>query len=231
MTFWTDVTQLTQTLLALLPEYGYVALVGAALLGAAGLPFPVSLLLLASGALAAGGVLGFPEAVGAALAGAVAGDCVGYFIGRYAGRPLLEGAGPRVGLTSERLARADADFARSGSGAIWLSRWLITGLGPVVNLLAGINRFRFATFLAVDAFGEACWALAYTGAGWLFADRWEDVADLLSSFGGFALAAAAALLLAVLAWRQLRQRNLEPQNEGSRGGEARLVIEAAEGDD
>jgi|GEM_PF-911535 len=192
---------LGQDLLTLLPTYGYVVLAGAALAGAAGLPIPVTLLLLAAGALAADGTLGFVPAVATALAGAVAGDCAGYWLGRAAGRPLLERAGRRVGIDAAHLAATERAFARWGGSMVWLSRWLATATGPAVNLLAGANRYRFALFLACDVAGELVWSAGYTGLGWLFGDNWSELVDLVQSFGGLALAATGAILAGLLLWR------------------------------
>ncbi len=192
---------LGQELLTLLPTYGYVVLTWAALAGAAGLPIPATLLLLAAGALAADGTLGFLPAVATALAGAVVGDCASYWFGRAAGRPLLERAGRRVGIDAARLAATERAFARWGGSLVWLSRWLVTAAGPAVNLLAGANRYRFAIFLACDVGGELVWSAGYTGLGWLFGDNWSELVDLVQSFGGLVLAATGAALAGLLVWR------------------------------
>ena len=90
----------SQLLLDLLPQYGYLALGLATFLGAAGLPVPLTPLLLAAGALTTQGGLQFPATVLATWLAAVAGDCAGYLIGHLAGRRLVRRVGPRFGLST-----------------------------------------------------------------------------------------------------------------------------------
>ncbi|MBI3970533.1 MAG: VTT domain-containing protein [Chloroflexi bacterium] len=194
-----------QALYALLPTYGYAVLGAASFAGAVGAPLPVTFLLLAAGALASEGVLQLVPAFAAVLAAAVAGDCMGYAIGAYAGRPLLVGAGPRAGLTGERLAAAERAFAKWGGGAVWITRWLLTAVAPAVNVLAGANRYRFPGFLLFDALGEALWAGGYLGLGWAFGDVWSELEDLVGSVTGLAAAVAAVVILALVSWRVLRR--------------------------
>src|ERR671933_138849 len=91
-------SSLPQMLLGLLPSYGYAVLSVATFASSAGLPLPVTLLLLAAGALAAEGILDYLPAVLVVLAAAVAGDCCVYWIGRAVGGALVEQFGPRVGF-------------------------------------------------------------------------------------------------------------------------------------
>jgi membrane-associated protein len=66
------------------------------------------------------------QGAGAALAGAVAGDQVGYFGGRWGGAGLIE----RLGSRAAPLAKATSFLASRGGVAVFLSRWLVSALGP-----------------------------------------------------------------------------------------------------
>lgn len=200
----TGLAELPQALMALLPEYGYVLLGLATLVGAAGLPLPLTPLLLAAGALTTEGDLSFAAAAATVLLAAVAGDCAGYGVGRLAGRPLLVRAGPRLGLSAARLAGAERTFQRWGGGTVWLSRWLLTPASLAVNLLAGANGYRFALFLTFDVLGEMVWTGGYLTLGRLFGESWTELLDLLGSLGGLVVAVGAAGVLGFLAWRLLR---------------------------
>jgi membrane-associated protein len=190
-------------LLALLPSYGYTLLSVASFASAAGFPLPVSLLLLAAGALASEGILDYLPAVLAVLAAALAGDCFVYWLGRGLGRALVERYGARVGLSARRIATADQAFARWG-GAVWITRWLVTAAGPAVSFLAGTDRYRFLWFVAFAAAGEALWAGGYIGLGWLFGDNWNDLVDLVGNAVWVVAGLVAVAVLVVVAWRLLR---------------------------
>src|SRR5438105_5818338 len=177
----TALADLSQMLLGLLPSYGYTVLSVSAFAGSAGLPLPVTLLLLAAGALASEGILDYLPAVLVVLVAAVAGDCCLYWLGRALGRALVDRHGGRVGLSATRMARADQAFARWGGATVWITRWLLTAAGPLVSLLAGTERYRFLSFLAFAVTGEAIWAGGYVGLGWLFGDSWVDLVDLVGN--------------------------------------------------
>jgi membrane protein DedA with SNARE-associated domain len=162
-------------------------------------------LLLAAGALTAEGVLGYLPTVLSALMAAVVGDCIAYGLGRWAGRPLLERAGPSIRISGDLLARAERAFNRWGGGAVWLSRWLVTAAGPPVSLLAGADAYPFRLFAVFALAGEALWAAGYVGLGWLFGDNWSDLLDLVDNLTWFGAAAIAAAVLALVAWRLSRR--------------------------
>ncbi len=93
-----------------------------------------------------------------------------YAVGRYSGwllRKHLEGS-----LAWHRMEHA---FARWGSLAIPLTRFLLTSLGPPMNLIAGIERYAFGSFVSLCLLGQAVWVALYGGLGYLFADAWEAV--------------------------------------------------------
>jgi membrane-associated protein len=174
--------------------------------GAAGIPLPASLLLLAAGALVSQGRLHFGPAVATALLAAVLGDCVAYGIGRVAGRALLERLAPRLHLPPTWLATAERAFSRWGGGAIWLTRWLLPSGRPAVSALAGTEAYPFSRFVAFAVAGEILRATGYVGLGWLSADRLPHALALLARFSWSASAVAVASVLVFLGWRLAARR-------------------------
>lgn len=186
---------------------GLVAVHGAWLLGlitflsCLALPVPSSLAMLAAGAFVAVGDLSAPLVLGAALTGAVAGDQAGYAIGQRSQAVLLRLA--RHGGFGAQIGAARGYLARRGGWAVFLSRWLVSPLGPYVNFAAGaagLNRRRFS--LASLA-GESVWVLLYIGLGWAFGTRIDLVADLT----GTILLGLGAALVAGLSGRALLRRH------------------------
>ncbi len=191
---------MTEALLALVPTHG-AALIGVAtFLSCLALPVPSSLAMLAGGAFAAAGDLGLGAVAGAALAGAVIGDQAGYALGR---------AGPvrRLGRLSPALmAEARGRLGKGGWGAVFLTRWLFSPLGPWVNLAAGMAGMRWARFASASVAGETVWVGLYTGLGWLFMDRIEALGASLGQAAG----GASAALIALIAGRALMRAARRP---------------------
>lgn len=157
---------MTETLLALVPEYGALLLGLATYLSCLAVPLPSSLLMLAAGAFIASGDLAPAPVALAALGGAVAGDQTGYALGRWIGAPLRARLTRRP-ATAHLVAQAEFRLHAAATPAVFFTRWLFSALGPYVNLLAGAARLPHARFTLAAAGGEAVWVTAYTGAGYL----------------------------------------------------------------
>ena len=162
-------------------------------------PVPTSLMMLAGGAFAASGDLDLWAVALAAWAGAVLGDQAGYLIGRTGGTPLIERVG-RSPQAAEPVARATTFLRRRGGGAVFLSRWLFSPLGPYVNFLGGAGGVRWSVFTLWSGAGEAVWVVVYVALGFAFASRIDAIASLSGNLVGLLAAGAVAALLAWLLW-------------------------------
>ena len=185
---------MTAWLLALVPQYGLWLLAATTFLSCLALPFPASILMLTAGGFAAAGDLVLWQAFLAAAAGGIAGDQSGYWAGRGLGTPALARL-RRDPARDRMLARADALMQRRGIMAIFLSRWLVSPLGPWVNLIAGSTSYRGARFTLAGVAGEAVWAGLYVGAGYGFGGNVEAASDMLGSVLGLVGAVGAVLAL------------------------------------
>lgn len=187
---------MTETLFALVSDWGAPALAIATFLSCLAVPVPTSLMMLAAGAFVASGDLGLVPAVAAAFLGAVLGDQAGFGLGRGVGAALTGWLRRRPGR-ARLLAQAEGLVAVRGAVAVFLSRWLFSPLGPYVNLLAGGAGMGRARFTAMSAAGEAVWVAVYIGLGFGFADQLAAVAGVLADSVGLltsALLAGLALL-------------------------------------
>lgn len=194
---------LQDQLLAVLVQYGVPALFGVITLAAVGLPLPATFLLIAAGSFVAQGDLSFWEVISFAIGAAVLGDQIGYGLGRWGGPRLLERIGRWTG-GAERLEQARATTLRWGGLGIFLSRWLLTPVGPALNLTSGMTSYPWLPFLGLDLLGEIVWVVGYVKAGQLFSDRVQALSDLLGNLSWVILGLVAIAVLAWLLVRQLR---------------------------
>ena len=176
-------------LIGLVPLYGVWLLAGATFLSCLALPIPASVFMLTAGGFVASGDLSFAEAIVGALGGAVIGDQTGYFAGRYGGEALLS----HVSRRSKVISKARDFLARKGGGAVFLSRWFASALGPYINLAAGAAPQPWAHFTFWGIAGEAVWVGLYVGLGYAFAGNITAASDMAVNFLGFAAAGMVAL--------------------------------------
>ena len=191
-------------LLATLGVYGVPVLFVALLVGSAGVPVPASLLLVAAGSFVEQGELDLWPVLALSAAGAIAGDNIGYALGRWGGRRLTRRLGRLVG-GEKKVEEAEAWLKRREGVGVFLSRWLLTPLGPVVNLTAGATRYPWPRFLLYDVLGEALWVVLYVLLGKFFSDRVQALSDLLGDLTWAVLGVAVAAVLGVLLFKQLRE--------------------------
>ncbi len=142
----------------LIQSYGCGIVFAAAALQAVGAPVPGTTVLVAAAVFAAT-AHGLPI-VGVILAGAggaAAGTTAGFLIGRRGGVPLLLWIGRRLRQDPVRIGRLRTEFARRGSGWIFIGRF-ITGVRNVTGLLAGASGMPFVRFLVVNLAAALVWA-------------------------------------------------------------------------
>jgi membrane-associated protein len=185
---------MTAWLLALVPQYGLWLLAATTFLSCLALPFPASILMLTAGGFAAAGDLVLWQAFMAAAAGGIAGDQLGYWAGRGLGASLLTRL-RKDPARDKLLVRADALMDRRGVLAVFLSRWLLSPLGPWVNLIAGSTSYGWLRFSLAGVAGESVWAGLYVGAGYGFGGNVEAASEMLGSVLGLVGAVGAVVVL------------------------------------
>ncbi|MDA8248483.1 MAG: DedA family protein [Rhodospirillales bacterium] len=145
----------------LVERFGPGVVGGVAALEATGLPVPAESLLIATAAYAGStGHLSIALVVGAAAAGAILGDNLGYLIGRSLGYAVLHRWGKYVGLSEDRLLLGRYLFRRHGGKVVFFGRFVAL-LRTLAALLAGANRMPWPHFLFANAAGGILWACAY----------------------------------------------------------------------
>jgi membrane-associated protein len=200
---WKLVTDLLDAVLRVpaAVAYGLVAaLVFAETAVFLGFVLPGETAVLLGGVLAASGRLSLPTVLAVAVVAAVAGDSVGYEVGRRFGPRIL--AARSLRRQAERLDRAQLLMRRHGGLAVLLARFA-PFLRTVMPGLAGAGRMRYARFLAFNAAGGVVWGTGVTLLGFSAGRSYAVVEQALGVIGGVVLAAA---VLALVVWRLLRHR-------------------------
>jgi membrane protein DedA with SNARE-associated domain len=190
----------TDWLLGLVPQYGIYLLAAGTFSSCLALPIPASILMIAAGGFVASGDLPLAGSAIAALAGAAIGDQAGYFAGRWGGPWLIE----RLRSRAAPVAKATALLATRGAVAVFLSRWLVSALGPYVNLAAGAAGLPWLPFTIWGVAGEAVWVAVYIGAGVTFSGNLAAASGMAFDVLGVLAAGAVAIGLGYWLFAVLR---------------------------
>jgi membrane protein DedA with SNARE-associated domain len=191
--------------LGLVSTYGTIIIALSTFLSCLALPIPASFVMLAGGAFVASGDLAAIPVVAAAFIGAVAGDQIGFRIGRVGGH-RIEAWLTRAPARATALARARSLVTRWGIAGVFFSRWLVSPLGPWVNLIAGATDMSALRFTLAGAAGEAVWVALYVGLGFFFAANIGALSYVLGNAVAAVTAGAVAIGLGALLLASARRR-------------------------
>ena len=171
-----------------------------------GLFLPGETALLLGGVLAAAGRVSLPVLIAVAVVAAVAGDSVGYEIGRHGGPPLRRGRLGRL-VGEVRWTRAEAYVLRRGGPAVFLGRW-VGLLRALVPSLAGMTRMPYRRFLMWNAAGGVAWASTVVLAGYGAGAAWRTATGYFGRASTILIAVAVLVLAA--RWLLRRRRRGAP---------------------
>jgi membrane protein DedA with SNARE-associated domain len=187
----------TDQVLAALLLYGLPVLFGVVLVCSVGIPFPVSLVLVAAGSFVQQGEMKLWQVLAVGSLAAILGDQVGYGLARWGGHRLLGRLSTSL-RADTKIKQAEALTRRWSGAGIFLSRWLVTALGPWINATAGISSYPWPRFLFWDVLGEVVWVALYVTLGYLFSERVQALADIL---GNLAWVVAGLIIALILGWK------------------------------
>ena len=187
-------TSIADQLLAAVLSYGLPVLFGGILIASVGVPFPMSLTLVAAGSFIKQGDMNLAPVIMAASIAAILGDQIGYGVSRYGGRTLVDRITRRVGGAA-KIKRAEAVSKKWGGPGIFFSRWLVTALGPWLNFTSGMARYPWRRFIVWDVLGQVLWVVLYVMLGYIFSDRVQFIVEILGNLGWATLAVIVAIVL------------------------------------
>ena len=184
--------------------YGAWIVGGAVAVESMGIPFPGETMLVTAAVYAGTtGELNIAHVVFAAIVGAIAGDNVGFWIGRSVGFRWVVRHQSRLRLTIRRLKLGQYLFQRHGGKVVFFGRFVAV-LRVLAALLAGLNCMTWGRFLLFNALGGIVWAVAYGFGAYAFG---ETLATALSSIGVvLGIVAAAAVVVALMIARRFERR-------------------------
>lgn len=192
--------ELVTTVTAYIASLGYWGVGIMMAIESCNIPLPSEIILPFGGYLVSTGQLKFFPAALAGAAGGTVGSAVSYYIGLFGGRPLLLRYGKYIGLTTERLYKAEGWLNRYGDATVFFSR-LLPGIRTFISLPAGAARLKMTPFIIYTFVGSLVWSLFLTYCGYLLGENWEIIRTWFHRLD-LVLLAAIILLVAWFFWKR-----------------------------
>jgi membrane-associated protein len=176
---------------------------------------PGDSLLFTAGLLASRGTLSLPLIMIGCAVSAIAGDQVGYLIGRRAGPAIFRRPESRF-FHKKNVDRAKAYFEKNGPRTVILARF-IPVIRTFVPVVAGVGQMNYRKFVTYNVVGGMLWGGGVTLAGDLLGETIPDIDKwLLPIIGVIVMVSFVPVILEVLKMR--------------RDGQAHRVVVAEQGE-
>ncbi|PPG10385.1 MULTISPECIES: DedA family protein [unclassified Rathayibacter] len=136
--------------------------------------------------------------------GALSGESVGFYLGRWFGpRIRASRLGRRLG--EKNWLKAERYLARRGGFAVFLSRFLPV-LHSLIPLTVGMSGMRYRTFMAWTIPACVLWSSAYVGVGAAAAGSYRELSESLHGAGYVFVGVIVVFALLVLLGKKLLNR-------------------------
>ena len=196
---------------ALYSRLGYIGVAIAMTIESAALPIPSELILPFAGWSVSRGLIepltnspwSYWGAVVAGVVGNTTGSLVGYAIGAFGGRPLVQRYGRFVLISMHDLDTAERWFARYGEATVFFSRMLPI-VRTFISIPAGVARMPVWRFVLFSVLGAIPWVMLLVWGGVALGDHWLELKQQLRGLD-YLVAAAILALVALFVWRHVKR--------------------------
>ena len=186
-------------------HYGYWAVAAMLFIENVGVPVPGETTLLIASFLAySGSELQLPWIILVATAVTTIGGSLGFVLGYYEGRPLLERSERVFRISRGTIVRGENLFARFGPVTIFFARFVF-GLRIIAGPMAGVLRMPWRKFLLWNFLGATVWVTTISGVGYLFGRHWHLLERAIRRFD-IAVVIVGGIALLFWWWRSRRLR-------------------------
>jgi membrane protein DedA with SNARE-associated domain len=200
-----------------LSSWGYLALALLAVAEAACIPIPSEVTVSFGGYLASTGKLELALVIVIATVGETVGALIGYSIGRFGGRRLVDRFGRYVLLTHADLDRAQSWFDGRGEWGVLIGR-VVPVIRTFISLVAGVAEMQPVRFAVLTFLGSLIWVGALAGVGYGLGGEWHRITHgfSLAGYGLIALAVVVVGVWIINRWRHMRaEREALERSESS----------------
>ena len=196
--------QVTQTFLAFIDQYGYIAVAVLMAMENACIPIPSELILGFAGYLIFAERMSFTGAMTAGMIGGMAGSVFAYMVGLKGGRPFVDKYGKFFLIKKSHVDLAQNWFDKYGVRAVFFSRMLPV-VRTFISLPAGFAHVDMPKFLAFTFAGSLPWTALILVAGMMLGENWQFLLELGHELS-IVFVICCIIIIAALLYRHKRRK-------------------------
>jgi membrane protein DedA with SNARE-associated domain len=178
-------------------SYGYWVAFFGMMLENAGIPVPAETALIICSFFAGQGVLKIWYVISVAILGDVIGDNIGFCIGRFGGRPMVEKYGRYIGLGRDKLDAMEALFKQKGGRTVFTAHFFAT-TRIATALISGISHMHYPRFLVFNIAAAVMFVTGVAGITFFFGKNLEATLHFFHLFRIVCLVIAVLLATSFL---------------------------------
>jgi membrane protein DedA with SNARE-associated domain len=196
-------------------HYGYWAVAVVLLLENIGLPLPgETILLVASFSAFSQRELQLSWIIVVATIVTTIGGSLGFALGHYGGRPLLENYLRAFRIPAATVVRGENLFSRYGALTVFFARFVF-GMRVLAGPLAGVLRMPWRKFIISNFLGAAVWVTVISSVGYLFGQHFGRLERALKRLD---LVIIVLVLVAAIWWWRSKHRSEQSHPETEHPG-------------
>ena len=177
-----------------LEDYGLWAVTICIFFESFGGPVPAQTLLITAGWMSSEGKIPVVQLFACAWFAAVAGDNLGYAVGRFGGKKLIDKYGRKVFVTPERLLYVENFFNRHGGIIVIIARF-IDILRQLNGIAAGTSGMGWWKFLVFNIIGAFLWVSVWVTGSYYFGKKIHSHHDFFRQVEPYIIVVAICILI------------------------------------
>ena len=183
------------------PHYGYVLVFLVVFLNNVGFPLPGETILLGAGFILGRAAGSLWEPMVAGTTACFQGGTCAFWLGRRLGAGGLERF-HWLHLTRKRLEWPERFFKRHGAKTVFVARFVALFPPIAANLLAGMTKISWPSFLFFNLTGSAAYTISYILLGYWFGKKWKIFIAWLGPTASYLLLGGIAFVVLGVIYRQ-----------------------------
>lgn len=163
---------------------------------------PSSIILIGIGFFATEGTLHVTDLIWSASLGAVLGDSIGYYLGKYKNNKISKLTNKF--FSPEYIKKTDKYFESHGGKSIFVGRF-IGMMRPFLSFVAGMHHMKYSRFLFFNITSAFLWSALYILLGYYFGEHLKRILLWLNVSNYILIGLVVVIPVALFFWKKLRK--------------------------